>query len=252
MTVSTTTFFVTALGNGATTVFNYDFIADNDDTMEVIYIDADDVETTLDPSQYTLVINSPAVGELWGVGGTVTYPLTGPAISTGTSLRIQRIVPYTQTVSINNQGAFYPTAVEQALDLLELQIQQLTGNVSGGTGGTSRDKEISFEWLGDAVPTSDQVIGLTSFPVEVTFLDGFAGATGKCLVNPTSTFVAGIANNVTHVGNMTIATDGTFTFDDCNCGNMTYSVGDYMTITAPTAVDATISNFSWTFKGYMN
>lgn len=252
MTVSTTTFFVTVLGNGVTTVFNYDFIADSADTMEVIFIDADAVETTLDPSQYTLFINPPAVGSLWGVGGTVTYPLAGSPIATGESLRIQRIEPYVQTVSISNQGAFYPQAVEQGLDKLELQIQQLTGNVSSGGGSGSNDKEIAFEWLGEVVPTSSQVIGLTSFPVEVTFLENFAGATGKVLVNPTSTFVASIAHNVTHVGNMTIATNGDFTFDTCECGNLTYSVGDYMTITAPSVADAAIADISWTFKGTKN
>lgn len=251
MTVSTTTYFVVVLGNGATTVFNYDFIADNANTMQVTYVDADEVETVLDPAQYTLTINAPAVGSLWGIGGTVTYPLAGSPIATGTSLIIQRIEPYVQTVSIGNQGAFYPRAVEQGLDKLELQIQQLTGDVDT-VGVTSRDKEIAFEWIGGIVPGSEQVIALTSFPVEISFLENFAGATGKTLVNPTSVFVAGIYNNATHVGDMTVATDGTFTFTTCDCGPLTYEIDDYMTVIAPTSEDDTMSNFAWTFKGVMN
>lgn len=125
MTVSTTASVVTYLGNGVTTVFPFSFIGVNAADLEVLYTDSDGVTTTLGTSTYTLVITATASGALWGIGGTVTYPNIGSAISTGTSLTIQRIVPYEQNISISNQGAFYPQAVEQALDLLELQIQQL-------------------------------------------------------------------------------------------------------------------------------
>lgn len=130
MTVSTTAFAVTLAGNGATTVFSFPFIADNASTIQVTYTDANGVQTVLSPGLYTLVINTPPVGGLWGIGGTVTYPLIGSAIASGTTLTIQRTVPYTQTVSIANQGAFYPSAVEQGLDLLELQIQQFQGQLA--------------------------------------------------------------------------------------------------------------------------
>lgn len=127
MVISTTTSLVTLLGNGVTTVWNFSFVGVNANDLQVIYTDASGLETVLDPSQYTLFINPVAVGSLWGVGGTITYPTgtTPTPIQTGTFLTINRIVPYVQTVSIANQGAFYPQAVEQGLDLLELQIQQL-------------------------------------------------------------------------------------------------------------------------------
>jgi hypothetical protein len=54
-----------------------------------------------------------------GNGATTVF------IAAGTTLTVNRIVPFTQSVSIGNQGAFYPQAVEQGLDLLELQIQQI-------------------------------------------------------------------------------------------------------------------------------
>src|SRR6267142_539226 len=124
MTISTITSSVVNLGNGATTVFSFPFVGVNSADIQVIYVDTLGVSTILLPSQYTLFINPPGVGSLWGVGGTVTYPLSGPAIASGTTLTVNRIVPYTQSISISNQGAFYPQAVEQGLDLLELQIQQ--------------------------------------------------------------------------------------------------------------------------------
>lgn len=130
MTVSTTAYAVTLSGNGATTVFSFPFIADNASTIKVTFTDVNGVQTVLSPGAYTLFINTPPVGGLWGIGGTVTYPLSGSPIASGTLLTIERTVPYTQTVSIANQGAFYPSAVEQGLDLLELQIQQFQGQLA--------------------------------------------------------------------------------------------------------------------------
>lgn len=125
MTISTETSVVTYVGNGATTVFSFPFVGVNAADLQVIYTNANGIASVLVPSQYTLVINSIPSGGLWGVGGTVTFPTVGSPIQVGTLLTINRIVPLEQTVSINNQGAFYPQVVEQALDLLELQIQQI-------------------------------------------------------------------------------------------------------------------------------
>jgi hypothetical protein len=125
MTISTQTSTITYVGNGATTVWSFPFVGVNGSDIEVIYTDSSGAETTLNPSQYTLVINPVPVGGLWGIGGSVTYPTSGTPIQAGTFITINRIVPYTQSVTISNQGPFYPQSVEQALDLLELQIQQI-------------------------------------------------------------------------------------------------------------------------------
>ena len=133
MTISTTTSKITHLGNGATTVFSFPFVGVSQDDLVVSYVNSSGIVTVLSPSLYTVTLNSIPVGGLWAVGGFVTYPNTGSppvAIATGTSLTIERVVPYEQDVSIGNQGAFYPQAVEQGLDLLELQIQQLHTDVS--------------------------------------------------------------------------------------------------------------------------
>lgn len=128
MTISTTTSTVTYQGNGATTVFSFPFVADSAADIVVTYTNVLGISTVLTSTQYTLIINAAPSGGLWGVGGSVTYPITGSPptpISTGTYITISRAVPYEQTISINNQGAFYPQVVEQGLDILELQIQQL-------------------------------------------------------------------------------------------------------------------------------
>ncbi|HVX58002.1 MAG TPA: hypothetical protein VHA37_09865, partial [Candidatus Saccharimonadales bacterium] len=128
MTISTSASSVTIGGNGVNTTFNFGFVAGQASNLVVIYTDADGNETTLTPSQYSVTINPPAPGQIWGVGGTVTYPLSGTPIASGTTITIERIVPYTQLVSISNQGDFYPAVVEKALDTLEMQIQQVSAS----------------------------------------------------------------------------------------------------------------------------
>lgn len=127
MTVATTTSTVTYLGNGATTVFSFPFIGVAPADLVISVINNLGVSTVLVPTQYTIVINAVPTGGLWGIGGSVTYPIGGSPVplQVGYSIAITRALPYTQTVSISNQGSFYPQAVEQALDKLELQIQQL-------------------------------------------------------------------------------------------------------------------------------
>ena len=97
-------------GNGSATVFPYGFPILSDAHLSVIVTDAAGVETTLSPSLY-------AATGLGGLGGgSVTYPLDGPAIATGSRLTIVRTVPYTQTTVLSNQGGYYPEVVERRFD----------------------------------------------------------------------------------------------------------------------------------------
>ena len=137
MTISTTASSVTYTGNSATTVFNFSFVGAAAADISVSLVTGG-VTTVLNPAVYTLALNAPAGGSLWGIGGTVTYPIAGSPITSATTLTITRNVPLTQTVSISNQGAFYPDAVEQALDLLAMEIQQVNNSgalLSGAAGG---------------------------------------------------------------------------------------------------------------------
>jgi len=63
-------------------------------------------------------------------GGTFTYPLVGSPIDADHKLVLERTVPYTQPFAFRNQGSYYPTNVESALDWLEYQIQQLVRGLS--------------------------------------------------------------------------------------------------------------------------
>ena len=124
MTISTTTTTITYSGNGVTTSFTFPFVGAEASDIVVTLTTPTGVNTVLSPTLYSIVFNAIPTGELWAVGGTVNYPLIGSPIAAGYSLSITRQVPYIQDISISNQGAFYPQAVEQGLDLLEMQVQQ--------------------------------------------------------------------------------------------------------------------------------
>lgn len=119
MALTTTTNKVIHDGNASATVFPYTFPILEASHLTVIYTDADDVETTLSASQYSVT------GIGGRTGGSVTYPLTGAAIAVGTKLTIVRTVPYTQTTVLSNQGGYYPEVVEARLDQIYMAMQQL-------------------------------------------------------------------------------------------------------------------------------
>ncbi len=123
MTISTETTKVTALGNGAQTVFSYDFLIPAVGQYNLYYTDVAGEITLISQSNYTVSgVGNPN-------GGTYTYAPGGNPIASGTSVTLARDVPFTQTTELNNQGAYYPQVLETALDRLVLQTQQLQTQV---------------------------------------------------------------------------------------------------------------------------
>ncbi|MBB0023623.1 glycosyl hydrolase family 28-related protein [Ralstonia pickettii] len=122
MTISTTSNSVVAQGNGATTNFSFSFAVPSAAFLQVLYADTTGAVKLLPSSSYSVS----GIGS--SVGGSVTYPLSGPPIPAGTSLLIQRIVPYLQLTDLINQAGYYPNVVELALDYLTMEIQQLAQN----------------------------------------------------------------------------------------------------------------------------
>ncbi len=127
MTISTSIAQQTFLGNAATAVWSYVFVCDSPSTFQVLLNNADGTQTLLNPTQYTLFRNPPATDSLHNVGGTVTYPTSGPPIPVGVSITVSREVPITQAESISGQGPFSPQVTERGLDELCLEIQQIAG-----------------------------------------------------------------------------------------------------------------------------
>lgn len=126
MTINNSANKVIVAGNGVQTVFNFSFIAVNKANLSVILTDASGNQTTLAPANYTAALNAAPPGQIWGIGGTVTYPLVGSPIPMGSTLTIVRNLTLTQLVSLSNQGNVFPSAVESGLDILEMQLQQVS------------------------------------------------------------------------------------------------------------------------------
>lgn len=126
MTVLTTGSSVEYTGNGATTIWPWlGFRVDSADDLQVVLVEiATDIETVVNPSLYT------ATGFGLDAGGSVTYPLTGPALAATHRIVIQRVVPYEQHLDILNQGGFLPDIAETQLDRIVMGMQQLARQVA--------------------------------------------------------------------------------------------------------------------------
>jgi hypothetical protein len=161
-TVSSTVSSVTALGNGSATVFNFPFIGVSPNDIVVAYIDASGNRTVLGVTTYTLSLNAPPAGQIWGVGGTVTYPLVGSPIAFGTKLTITRTVPLLQTTPLRNQGSFFPQAVEQAIDLVVLEFQGIGTQVTRALQVPVDDTCNPLGFLPEAPQRANQMIGFDS------------------------------------------------------------------------------------------
>jgi hypothetical protein len=204
-TVSNSVSSVTIAGNASQTVFPFNFIGVAPNDIAVIFTDAAGNQTTIAQGQYTLSLNAALPGNIWGIGGSVTYPLVGSPIANGTTLTIARTVPNTQTVS-SNQGQAFPTAVEGGLDLLAMQIQQLsvTGRV---LESSPADTCSSLGFLPNAVQRANQVLGFDGTgcnPVAVSTLPaGVVSSAMQPVVN-----AASLAAGRTAFGLGALATEG--------------------------------------------
>jgi hypothetical protein len=90
--------------------------------LEVTRVDADGVETTLTEgsaaANYTVVVTD------YPGTGSITYPNSGTALPTGESLVIKRVLPITQELDLQNQGAYLPENLENALDRMVMILLQ--------------------------------------------------------------------------------------------------------------------------------
>lgn len=151
MTIATTSNRIICQGNGVTTIFSYNFIIPQASQARVIYTDANGIETELTTTQYTITgLDEP-------LGGTVTYPLSGSPIATGTTLTIIRQLTLTQETTIGNQGAFYPQAVDAALDYEMMVSQQLQEEI--GRNLTVAETDETPGLLPTAAARANQILG---------------------------------------------------------------------------------------------
>lgn len=118
MSISTTTPYVTAAGNGATTVFPYTFkVNTTADLVVTLVNDSTEVETA-----QVLTTNYTVSGAGNLGGGNVTMLVAPPS---GYTLVIRQGCAITQITDIKNQNPYSPVSVENALDKLTMVAQEL-------------------------------------------------------------------------------------------------------------------------------
>lgn len=190
-------------GNGSTTAFPFSFKVFTTADVTVVRTNLSGVESTLTlGTDYTVSLNA---NQNSNPGGTVTM-LTAPA--SGFLITLTSSLGYTQTLDLTNQGGFYPSTINDALDRATIQIQQLNEqvgraakvNISSGTDTTSLVNNINT--LANNLTTVQAVnanqTNINAVNSNSSNINTVAGN------NANITTVAGISGNVTSVaGNAT-------------------------------------------------
>lgn len=254
MTINTTACHVIQIGNDVTTTWNFDFVPDSAADLRVFITDPLGVQTELMTTEYDVFINPPPTGGLWGIGGYVTYPLHGSPLPDDWTITIGRFIPYTQNISIANQGAFYPQAVEQALDILEMQIQQIFCEFDSVLALVPEIEEvISFFqnltwdyplWVEGATQDAE-IFTTVNIVRNLTLVAGLPNMVFTCDILPTANTTVTLLQNASNIGTIVFHTDGsntvTFTSD------VNFENGDQFIIQNQSTADVTIGNISFTF-----
>lgn len=159
-------------------------------TADVLVVRADSlgVETILTlTTHYTVTLNA---DQNASPGGDVV--LLAP-LATGTTLVIGSQLQELQPVDLTNQGGFYPSVINAALDRATIQIQQLSEKVD-------RSAKLPITSTAEADSLTADIVLLADHITEVDTVAGIsANVTTVAGVSANVTTVAGIASNVTTV-----------------------------------------------------
>lgn len=144
------------LGTGAQTTWPFTFKVFAATDIAVTIADSLGVETALTYGvDYTVTLNA---NQETSPGGTVTYPISGSPLPTGSRLVIVGNLPYDQPLDLPAGGNFSPLAIENQLDRTVMQIQQLAEK-------TGRALQVSITTDADVTlppPAASQLIGWDS------------------------------------------------------------------------------------------
>lgn len=138
MTVTVTSTYVRAAGNGVTTVVNFPFLV----TSAADLVVRDILDSTGTPTTLTLNTHYTVQLSQTGEGGTVTFV---SALTSGHTYDVRRSVALTQGEDIRNQGRFLPAIHEGVFDKLETQIQD-TRRILGLAPRLPDSEQPTIDW----------------------------------------------------------------------------------------------------------
>lgn len=250
------------IGNGATSVYSYNFRIFSGDDLLVTQRDVAGAETTL-----TYLTDYTVNGVGSASGGSITL---SSALADDYTLTIRRLVSLTQETDIRNQGSFYPETHEDTFDYLTMiDIQQQdeldrslkfsetdpsNGNIPGSFDRAG--KFLAFDQDGSPIASA----GVSEVPVSsfmATVLDdptaaaaraslGFSGAGGTVAtanIEALSVTSAKLAANSVDTSKIASGVSGKYTIQS-KTTTYTAVIGEYVkcsasggafTVTLPTA-----------------
>jgi hypothetical protein len=150
-------------GNGLTTIFPFTFKVFQASDLLVVRTDLSGVETALTlTTDYTVSLNA---NQDSNPGGTITA-VSAPA--SGFLLTMTSNVPELQPVVLTNNGGFYPSVINDALDRLTIFAQQISEQVSrsvkvGISSSTNPDSLIASVISSAASAASSAASALSSW-----------------------------------------------------------------------------------------
>ncbi len=202
----------------------------------------------------------------------MTYPLVGSPIANGTTLTVARILPYTQNITIANQGDFSPQVIEEMGDTLEMQIQQLaarttqfrgtwktgvsytTGDiVQDGTNGLdtlnyyiAQVGNVSGTWSTDLASGYWAISALASVPTGNLTLTGDVAGSG---VTPIATTLATVNSNVGAFTNASITVNAKGLVTAASSGSATSGTVTSVTFTGDGVLQSSTPSSAVTTSG---
>lgn len=122
MSITNTDREISYVGNGVTYEWPYTFkMLENSVNVELTEISTGTV-TVVSSDDFSVT----GLGE--SGGGTVTYPLSGPALAATHKITLYRLVPHTQPITVLNQTRYYADVVMEVWDRITMMIQDLSND----------------------------------------------------------------------------------------------------------------------------
>lgn len=220
------------LGTGSQTAWPFAFKVFATSDVAVTIANAAGVETLLVlNTDYSITLNS---NQETSPGGTVTYPISGSALASGSVIVIVGDLDYDQPLDLPPGGNFSPIAIENQLDRTSMQLQQLAEQMTRTVKVpvTSEDSgQLSADLADGIIALAPAVAEIQAVAADLANLDTVAGnisvisAVGSNITNVNT--VAGISANVTTVAGI--------------AANVTTVAGNSANVTAVAAVSASVT-----------
>jgi hypothetical protein len=198
------------LGTGVQTAwpFTFKIFSEGDINVTVADIIGTETELVLN-TDYSVSVNG---NQDTSPGGTVTYPISGPPLTTGSKLTIIGDLDYDQPLDIPSGGNFSPTALENQLDRMTMQIQQLreiltrsllapvTSSASGQLPSPEANTVIGWDVTNSAL----QNVPIASLATAATYGSWY----NDTLTGDGTTTTFALSNDPVVLANLTVTVDG--------------------------------------------